>query len=1247
MHFLRFFTLLSFVLLLFGSSFTYAKEKTAWLENQNHWLDISELRYDFANQKLLGNAVWRKEIFVPIKITAASLSDTVHKTRFVIYGEPKNNIFLDINGDEATSLQETTNFVVLDTLGEIILSKAYNIQVINDINIFIDDLRAVNVNNLIIVFSGFSPDRTQLTNELNNRLDILDATLEDFGASNTLASKKSYVLVGEKNLGLGNAYKEVATEKLSDTAHLFYKKKYTENIILDAEKWKYTECSSANVCKAIFRFDGAGHIDSEFHRAFSEDVGMIDFSVARIQEEITGLSRSDGKNIIFPDLALSEPKIDIFDNTITGFLRTEKDDIVDLSLGSNANFVWKSNTQGEDLWHYNVSGVQAEVVNTDIILTYANATPDTCSGNYTITSPEKSHFLEPLFSDDFFVDLAGTIIGNPENLSLYNNGEKILDLVENEDYTINNGTWSLKTKQRILERGLNMISVRNASSASCPQSNMIYIDTARLSFDTPEENSSLKTLKHYMKISDVFPVYFNFKGVESITLKLINYVTQKSYVRTLNLADLVWQNEDEEGFFILKHIFGGTEGDITPGKYLLQITGTTIDTGDLKVDERFLDITPNIINDIEVASLSDQTYRISLDRDMIQNTTSDGSVIWHYIKFGLGAGQDVSNWTVASEYQRMSLDENTSWDFVANLPFSDTNNQKFFICLYTKQGKNTCEKTTENLSTIALSNNLSFSAVPQEHYFVGNTVQLEWNYSNDNTLCNATSSHNNFTGLRKSIGEDSFIIKESGDHIFTLSCSSGGKTFEQSVSIPVYPNILGTEQWVWSKFTGHFAGQPEKHILSFSEAGILTGKVWSQNWGWISFNLVDGADTVVLSNIFDDFGGNFLTGRAWSDSLGWIDFNDEKSTAAYHVDKRIITGIAMSDFGKVYFSKVHPEDNQSCPYGEHFDITTYSCVGNTRFCDVDNGQGRQDFNNSTKVWETCNVFQCDPKYTVYENKCIEYCTFETSDVSCHLWDNKPLPRIQIYLDKASYIIGDTPTISWNTLHADTCTAYDDWSGDKSIEGSEILPIFNQKGTFVYSITCDGPNGTSDSFIYAEVEPELEIMQGCTERDIIIGDQLWGSCNAITGASLFYKNVNEQSQDVGGRFYGGLYNMADVERACPVGYHVPSQKEWNSAENVAGNIDVLQDVLKIPLSGWYNGSSQKFEQKDFGSYYYSSDLNRGLPAFMRFGDTQRNNVSNMYASVRCINDLDLSSFDGGDFGNEEDEIIDVGLNPDFY
>jgi hypothetical protein len=79
----------------------------------------------------------------------------------------------------------------------------------------------------------------------------------------------------------------------------------------------------------------------------------------------------------------------------------------------------------------------------------------------------------------------------------------------------------------------------------------------------------------------------------------------------------------------------------------------------------------------------------------------------------------------------------------------------------------------------------------------------------------------------------------------------------------------------------------------------------------------------------------------------------------------------------------------------------------------------------------------------------------------------PAPSVNLSSSRFSIDVGENITLSWSTNNATSCTASDDWSGSKSLSGTELI---SPAESSIYNLTCTGPGGTGSDSISITVVP---------------------------------------------------------------------------------------------------------------------------------------------------------------------------------
>lgn len=168
---------------------------------------------------------------------------------------------------------------------------------------------------------------------------------------------------------------------------------------------------------------------------------------------------------------------------------------------------------------------------------------------------------------------------------------------------------------------------------------------------------------------------------------------------------------------------------------------------------------------------------------------------------------------------------------------------------------------------------------------------------------------------------------------------------------------------------------------------------------------------------------------------------------------------------------------------------------------------------------------------------------------------------------------------------------------------------------------------------------LDERDGNKYKTVRIGKQVWmaENLNFPTSDSWCYEKELTNCQ-----MYGRLYNWSSAKKACPSGWHLPSNEEWNKlwyvlgSEKVAGkklkakngwskkgNGDGLFDFSVLP-AGYRNAEGYFGYIGGFSFLWSSSEYDERNAYALRFGYSntfvlQHHNGKNYGFSVRCVED----------------------------
>ncbi len=145
----------------------------------------------------------------------------------------------------------------------------------------------------------------------------------------------------------------------------------------------------------------------------------------------------------------------------------------------------------------------------------------------------------------------------------------------------------------------------------------------------------------------------------------------------------------------------------------------------------------------------------------------------------------------------------------------------------------------------------------------------------------------------------------------------------------------------------------------------------------------------------------------------------------------------------------------------------------------------------------------------------------------------------------------------------------------------------------------------------------------------IGDQVWMAENLnyeMSGTSC-YDNYVDNCKNM-----GRMYKWKQATKACPAGWHLPSDADWDKLTNTVGGADLagdrLQNDAKIGFNlvlGGIKGMSGNYSDKGRGTCLWSATDDGGINAYYReFSNSTDRIVRHYYDKtyflyVRCVKD----------------------------
>ena len=166
------------------------------------------------------------------------------------------------------------------------------------------------------------------------------------------------------------------------------------------------------------------------------------------------------------------------------------------------------------------------------------------------------------------------------------------------------------------------------------------------------------------------------------------------------------------------------------------------------------------------------------------------------------------------------------------------------------------------------------------------------------------------------------------------------------------------------------------------------------------------------------------------------------------------------------------------------------------------------------------------------------------------------------------------------------------------------------------------------------------------RTVVIGTQTWMAenlnCDVVGNFGSHVKCYNDDPANC--TKYGRLYEWGDAMKACPSGWHLPSDAEWTTLKNYAGSSTAgtklkatsgWNDVNGVSgngrdeygvsaLPGGYYGTGRFYDVGTVGRWWSATQTSYDMAYYWNMGylggmgGSQNSNTSYLY-SVRCVQD----------------------------
>jgi len=172
-------------------------------------------------------------------------------------------------------------------------------------------------------------------------------------------------------------------------------------------------------------------------------------------------------------------------------------------------------------------------------------------------------------------------------------------------------------------------------------------------------------------------------------------------------------------------------------------------------------------------------------------------------------------------------------------------------------------------------------------------------------------------------------------------------------------------------------------------------------------------------------------------------------------------------------------------------------------------------------------------------------------------------KIELFKDGTG--VQNTTSLTWKTEGKRLMLSYENktFVSDYNLSGYELTRTYDDGDVIVW-VRKD----KVEEYKKKNTIDFTDSRNGKKYQAIKIGDKTWmaQNLNYQTGNSWCYDNNISNCEK-----YGRLYDWNTAKTACPVGWHLPSGKEWDNLVTAVGGKSVAGKALKS-TSGWANNGN---------------------------------------------------------------------------
>ncbi|MDX2001178.1 MAG: FISUMP domain-containing protein [Chitinophagales bacterium] len=150
------------------------------------------------------------------------------------------------------------------------------------------------------------------------------------------------------------------------------------------------------------------------------------------------------------------------------------------------------------------------------------------------------------------------------------------------------------------------------------------------------------------------------------------------------------------------------------------------------------------------------------------------------------------------------------------------------------------------------------------------------------------------------------------------------------------------------------------------------------------------------------------------------------------------------------------------------------------------------------------------------------------------------------------------------------------------------------------------------------------------KEVKIGNQIWMAQNVSTNIAGSYSYKNDPLNT---KLYGRLYTWEAAKKACPAGWHLPTDAEWKELTAALGGEATAAAKLKVGgasgfdavYGGFKSEKAMEFDGKNYSAIFWSSTPFQGNTVWAReiksFSPKLLETAydKNMGLSCRCVKD----------------------------